>query len=127
MHDHDRDAVNRRPGAWPTRVHPGQQNGEQREYADRQHAGGERVVLLRDRLLYEVAHGDEEQKLERAQLTQCGAPDHPGDQPKEAEQQYGAHDDFHQGTSQVWNSVVATRSLPTSTDTSPPEPNWLEG
>ena len=83
----------RTPGEAP--LHVGQRDGQQREDADRQHAPGDREVLLGHRLLDQVAHGDVEQQLEGAELAERGPADGAGHRPQEHEHDGGADDDLH--------------------------------
>ena len=73
--DDQRLAADDRPGPGEPPLQPGKSDGHQGEDRDGEDAGGDRVVLLGDRLLDQVSHGDVQEQLEGAELAQSRAPD----------------------------------------------------
>ena len=127
LDDHERDAVDERPDAAGAPRHVRQQGDPEGERRCGEDRAGERVVLLGDALLDDVAEGDQQEQLERREVGER-APLHPtGEEEQEDEHHRRAQDDLHYGSTLVWNSTDTTGSPSSSTATLPPRPDCAAG
>lgn len=95
--DDDGSARDDRVEATGSRVEPGEDDREAGHRADGEDRSGDRGVLACDALLDEVAHGDEDDELERAELAESRAADDACDGPEDEEDDGGANDGLHGG------------------------------